>query len=227
MKYILGMVGWVCLPFDAFAGWLTHSACTKFWRWSSCLKVPHTDQRGEVNLGGTLMLAIAMIFIAIGFIFLPISTDASQDLLDYFFEGNTTISYTSANATITDATFTGYTSVVGITPLLILVGFLAAGVISGFMGIKVMQGSSGTVLSGGSLILLGLSIVFISIGLIVEPVALDGISTVYWGTDGAGVSSSFTGYESLLLVSPLLLHIGFLVASVFTGMFGLKKMSGV
>lgn len=196
-------------------GWL--------WRWYKESEVRKQD--GSVDIGGTLMLGISMVFIAIGFIFLPISTDAAQDLLDYYFKGNSTISYTSVNATITDATFTGYTSVVGITPLLILVGFLTAAVITGFLGVKVMGGTSSARANPGSLIMLGLAIIFVSIGLIIEPVALDGIATDYWGTNGAGVSSSFTGYSSMVLVSPLLVHVGFLAAAVFSGFFGIKTMS--
>lgn len=170
----------------------------------------------RMNIGGIMMLGIAMVFLAIGFIFLPITTDAATDLLDY--------EYTD-NATITDASYTGYTSVVGITPLLILVGFLAAAVITGMLGIKIIKGGSSSRMDPGSLMLLGLSIVFIGIGLIIEPVMLDGVSSVYHG-DGAGISSSFTGYESIILVSPMLVHIGFLAAAVLSGFFGIKRLSG-
>jgi hypothetical protein len=175
-------------------------------------------QRGAINIGGTLMLGIAMVFIAIGFIFLPITTDATQDLLDYAY---------SDNADITDATFTGYTSILGITPLLILVGFLTAAVITGMLGIKVMKGAGAGGMNIGALMLVGLSIVFIGIGLIIEPVALDGISDVVDGVAHAGISSTFVGYEALILVSPTLLHVGFLAAAVFSGFFGIKKLSSV
>lgn len=174
------------------------------------------DQRGAMNIAGTLMLGIAMVFLAIGFIFLPITTDAAQDLLDY--------AYTS-NANITDATYTGYTSVVGITPLLILVGFLTAGVVAGMMGIKIMKGASAGRADPGGLMLLGLSVVFIGIGLIIEPVMLDGISSVVHN-DGSGVSSSFTGYSSIVLISPMLVHLGFLASAVLSGFFGIKRLSG-
>jgi len=173
------------------------------------------NERGAMNIGGIMLLSIAMVFLAIGFIFLPITTDASQDLLDY--------EYTD-NATITDASYTGYTSVVGITPLLILVGFLTAAVVTGMLGIKIMKGAGGSAnFDPGTLMLLGLTIVFIGIGLIVEPVMLDGVSSVYHG-GGSGVSASFTGYESILLVSPMLVHIGFLAAAVLSGFFGIKRL---
>ena len=170
------------------------------------------EEKGAVNIAGTMMMGIAMVFIAIGFIFLPITTDASQDLLDYTYSGNVT---TAAS------TYTGFEAVVGITPLLILVGFLIASVVSGMMGVKVMKTGAGSV-NPGALMLLGLSIVFIGIGLIIEPVALDGISEVYSG----GPYSDFSGYDSILLIAPMMLHIGFIAAAVLSGFFGLKKLSG-
>ena len=170
---------------------------------------------GAMNIGGIMMLAIGMVFLAIGFIFLPITTDAAQDLLDYEYTTNTSI---------TDATYTGYTSVVGITPMLILVGYIAAAVITGMLGVKIMRGAGSSSFNPGALMLMGLSIVFIAIGLIVEPVMLDGISSVVHG-GGAGISSSFTGYSSIIIVAPMLIHIGFLAAAVLSGFFGIKKLA--
>lgn len=179
------------------------------------LKSFRSDQRGAMNIGGILMMGIGMVFLAVGFIMFPIATDAAADILAW--------SYTTNN-TITDATFTGYTAVVGITPILILIGFLAAAVITGFLGFKVMgSGESGS-FSPGNLMLLGLSIVFIAIGLIIEPVMLDGIASVVHG-GGAGISSSFTGLSALILVAPMLVHLGFLAASVFSGFFGVKSLA--
>jgi hypothetical protein len=175
-----------------------------------------SKQTGAVNIGGIMLLGISMVFLAVGFIFLPISTDASADLLAYAY---------ADNGTITDATFTGYTSVVGITPLLILVGFLAAAVVAGMLGIKVMKNSGSAKADPGSLMMLGLSIVFISIGLIIEPVMLDGVSSVLHN-GGAGISSTFTGYESVVKVSPLLVHLAFLASAVLSGFFGLKRIGG-
>lgn len=170
---------------------------------------------GAMNIGGIMMLSIALVFLAIGFIFLPISTDAAEDLLAY--------EYTS-NTSITDATFTGFTSVVGITPLLILVGYLAAAVITGMLGIRIMKGAGTTQVNAGSLMLLGLSVIFIAIGLIVEPVMLDGVASVVHNS-GQGISSSFTGYSSIVIVSPMLVHIAFLAAAVLSGFFGIKRLA--
>lgn len=170
----------------------------------------------RMNIGGIMLLGIGMVFLAIGFIFLPITTTAAQALLDY--------AYTTNN-TITDATYTGFTSVVGITPLLILVGFLTAAVITGMLGIKVIKGAGSASTDPGTLMLVGLSIVFIGIGLIIEPVMLDGVSAVVHN-GGNGISSTFTGYSSIVLVSPMLVHISFLAAAVLSGFFGIKRLAG-
>src|SRR3989304_3730314 len=132
---------------------------------------------GEVNLSGVLMIGIGMIFLAIGFIMLPIMATATSTILAWTY---------SANATIDDGDFTGYSAVVGITPLLVLVGFLVAGVVVGFLGFKVFKSGGGSSVQSnpGTLILLGLSIIFISISLIIEPVMLDGVAGVAHGGGG-------------------------------------------
>jgi hypothetical protein len=172
------------------------------------------NQKGIVNLGGIIMLGLSMVFISVGFIMLPIATDACADILAWAF---------TTNNTITDATFTGLTSIVGITPLLILLGFLAEAVIAGMLGIRIMKGSGSAKASPGSLILIGLSIVFIAVGLIMFPVALDGIATVAHG-GGAGIPANFVGFQSLLYISPMLVLLGFIVASVISGFFGIKAL---
>lgn len=179
------------------------------------MKKLFNQETGAANIGGIMMLGIAMVFLAIGFIFLPISTTATQALLDYAY---------SSCASITDASYTGFTSVVGITPLLILVGFLCAAVVTGMLGVKVMKGAASASFNPGSLMLLGLSIIFIAVGLIIEPVMLDGVSSVYYGA-GSGISADFVGYQSILLVAPLLVHIAFLAAAVLSGFFGIKNLA--
>lgn len=174
------------------------------------------DSTGAVNIGGIILMGIAMVFLAVGFIMFPISTDACSDLLDY--------SYTS-NTSITDASFTGFTAIIGITPLLILVGFVAAAVITGFLGMKVMKGSEGgsTKLNPGNMLLMGLSIVFIAIALIIEPVMLDGIASVVHGS-GEGISSSFTGLSGVISICPMLIHVAFLASAVISGFFGIRSI---
>lgn len=172
-------------------------------------------ERGGVDIGGVLIMGIAMVFLAVGFIVFPIVTDATDALLAYAYSGN---------ATITDATFTGLTAVIGVTPLLILIGYLTASVFTMFLGVKVMKGmDAGGGVNLGALILLAISMIFIAIGLIIMPVALDGIASVLTG-DGSGISSSYSGLESILLVTPLLILISFLAGTVITGYFGIKKL---
>jgi len=118
---------------------------------------------------------------------------------------------------------------VGITPLLILVGFVTAAVVSGMMGVKTIKGGASTGTNPGSLILVGLSIVFVGIGLIIEPVMLEGVATVVSNNAGAadtgqGINSAFTGYSTFMLIVPMLVHIGFLSSAVLSGFFGLKKL---
>lgn len=175
------------------------------------------DERGAVNIAGTLMMGIGMVFLAVGFIMFPIVTDATTSLLDYAY---------SANASITDATFTGFTAVVGITPLLVLLGFVSACVFSMYLGVKVTKGSAGnTSVNLGAMMLMSLSMVFIAVALIVLPVALDGIASVLNGS-GGGISSSYTGLEAILKVVPLLILISFLGGAVVSGFFGIKNMGG-
>ena len=176
----------------------------------------HRKKDGEVNIGGIIMMGIGMVFIAVGFIMFPIATTACDTILAY--------AYTT-NATINTASYTGLTAIVGITPLLILLGFVSAAVITGFLGMKIMKGGAGsTKFSPGGLLLSGLSIVFIALGLIIFPVTLDGISSVYHG-GGTGISSSYTGLSAILLVTPMLVLLAFIAASVISGFFGIKTVA--
>jgi hypothetical protein len=173
------------------------------------------SERGDVNIGGTIMMGIGMVFLAVGFIMFPIATDATDTILAYSYTGN---------AGITDASYTGLTSIVGITPLLILLGFVTAAVVTGFLGFKVMKSASTTKVTPGNTLMLGLSIVFVSLGLIIFPVVLDGVSSVYHG-GGTGISSSYTGLSSVLLMTPMLVLLSFIAAAVLTGFFGIKSLN--
>lgn len=173
-------------------------------------------EKGAVNIGGILMMGISMVFIAVGFIMFPIATDATDDILAYQY---------TANTSITDSTFTGLTSITGIVPLLILLGFISVAVIGGFMGLKIMKEGGSAKATPGSLLMLGLSIVFIALGLIMFPVALDGIASVYHG-GGSGISSTYTGLSAILLITPMLLELSFIAGSVISGFFGVKNLAG-
>ena len=176
-------------------------------------------ERGAMDVSGVLLMGIGMVFLAVGFIMFPIVTTSTDSLLAYSY---------SANASITDATFTGFTAVIGITPLLVLVGYISAAVFSMFLGVQIVKGAGAgdTKLDMGSLLMLGISLIFIAIALIILPVALDGISSVLHGTSGGGINAAYTGLEPILLVTPLLILISFLAGAVISGFFGIKRLGG-
>ncbi len=171
-------------------------------------------ERGAINIGGVLMMGISMVFVGVGFIFLPIATTACNNILAYV---------SAVNATITHATFTGLDAITGITPLLILLGFISEAVLGGFLGVKMIKGGGSAKLSPGAMMLTGLSIVFIALGLIMFPIVLDGAATVY-NNGGAVMNPAYTGFVAFLLLSPMLVEIGFISASVISGFFGLKAI---
>ena len=112
----------------------------------------------------------------------------------------------------------------GITPLLVLVGYLSAAVFSMYLGIKMMKGGAGgTKLDLGTMLMLGISLIFIAIGLIVLPVTLEGVCSVLHG-GGSGLNTTYTGLSAILRVTPLLVLISFIAAAVITGFFGLKRL---
>ncbi len=88
------------------------------------------------------------------------------------------------------------------------------------------EGAGGSSANPGNLLMLGLSIIFISVGLIILPVSLDGIASVLDGTAHAGISASYTGLSPVLKLCPLLILISFLSASVISGFFGIRKVAG-
>lgn len=179
------------------------------------------NERGAIDIGGILIMGIGMVFLAVGFIMYPIIMTGTDALLDYVCVANT-----STNA----ATFTGFTEIVGITPLLVLIGYLSAAVFSMYLGVKVMKGGAGgTSLDLGTMLLLGISLIFIAIGLIILPVALEAICSVLSNNTGAadtgeGLNALYVGLGPILLVTPLLLLISFVSGAVISGFFGLKRI---
>ena len=173
-------------------------------------------QAGAIDIGGILIMGIGMVFLAVGFIMYPIVMTGTDALLDYEY---------STNTTCQASLFTGFTPIVGITPLLVLVGYLAAAVFSMYLGIKIMKGGAGdTKLDLGTMLLLGISLIFIAIGLIILPVTLDAICSVLHGS-GSGISASSVGLSPILLVTPLLVLISFISGAVVSGFFGIKKLT--
>lgn len=174
------------------------------------------EERGAMDIGGILIMGIGMVFLAVGFIMYPIVMTGTDALLAY--------SYTT-NATCNAALFTGFTPIVGITPLLVLIGYMSAGLFTMYLGVKIIKGGGSTELNLGTLLLLGISIIFIAIGLIIIPVVLDAICGVLHGTAGAGLSASYTGLRPILLVTPLLVLISFISGAVITGFFGIRSLT--
>ncbi len=173
---------------------------------------------GAMNIVSILIMGIGMVFLAVGFIMFPIVTTATDALLAYVNAGN---------ASIMAANFTGFTAIVGITPLLILLGFVSASVFSMYLGVKLSKGGGGGKLDLGGLLLLGLSMVFVAIGLIILPVALDGIALVWdGGGDHEGLNVAYVGLEPILLITPLLILISFVSSAVLSGFFGFKQLTG-
>lgn len=173
------------------------------------------DQRGDMDIGGILIMGIGMVFIAVGFIIYPVIMTATDALLAYS---------CTANATFNAAYFTGFTPIVGITPLLVLVGFLTAGVFAMYLGVKVIKGGGEGKLDLGTMLLLGISMIFIAIGLIILPVVLDAICSVLHNS-GSGISTSYVGLTPILRMTPLLVLISFVAGAVVTGFFGIKKLA--
>ena len=173
-------------------------------------------ERGAIDIGSILLMGIGMVFLAVGFIMFPIVTTATDALLVYAYSVN------AAGCSVT--TFTGFSAIVGITPLLVLVGYLSAAVFSMYLGVKMMKGGAGgTKLDLGTILMLGIALIFIAIGLIILPVTLDGICSVIHG-GGTGISSSYVGLAAILEITPLLVLISFIAAAVITGFFGLKRL---
>jgi len=195
--------------------------------WGAALRArgeARRNERGAIDIGAILMMGIGMVFLAVGFIMFPIVTSATDSLLSWNCTANA-----SANGSlqiINYTYFTGFTAIVGITPLLVLVGYLSAAVFSMYLGVKMMKGGAGgTKLDLGTMLLLGIALIFIAIGLIILPVTLDGICAVIHG-GGTGISATYVGLAPILLVTPLLVLISFVSGAVISGFFGLKRLAG-
>ena len=129
------------------------------------------------------------------------------------------------NVSITVTTFTGLSPVAGITPLIVLIGFISSAVITGFMGVKTIKGGGdGGKIDAGGLIMQGIGMIFISVGLIIFPVVMDGVRAAQ--VDIAASSGTFTGLTQILSVTPLIVLVAFISAAVITTYFGAKQTMG-
>ena len=168
---------------------------------------------------GLMMMGIAMIFLAVGFIIYPIVLDGTDSIATWQ-SANYSAGPPQSGYTVAD--FTGLSPVVGITPLIVLLGFVVAGAIEGFMGIKMIKGDSSGKLDIAGLMMLAIGLIFISVALIIFPVVLDGVATAL----DAAVGGTYTGLEPILSVTPLIVLVAFLVGGVISSFFGVKKQFG-
>lgn len=178
------------------------------------------ENRGEVNLQAVLLMGIGFVFIAVCYIVFRIFMSAAGDLLAWTCTANTSTSH---------STFTGFDDMVGIMPLLVLIGFLAAGVFAMYLGVRVAKTGGSSSLDLGSLILLAMAIIFLAIALLILPVTLEAIcatlsNNASTADTGQGINSAFTGVSDLLLMSPMLLIVSLVGGAVVTGFFGLKRL---
>jgi hypothetical protein len=167
------------------------------------------------NITAILFLALSLCFVGIGVMFFGQVTDATDEVLAYTYSGN---------GTITDASFTGLTSIIGMAPMLVFLGYLSVAVIGGFLGYKIFKGEKSGKMSPSGLILMGISIVFIGLGFRFIPIALDGFAYILHG-GGSGINSAYTGLESIVKMGPMLLTLGYIAATVLSGFFGMKLSS--
>ena len=79
------------------------------------------------NPASLILLGIGMIFIAVGLIIFPVILESVCVVLDGDNEGIA-------------AAYTGLEPILLVTPLIVLIAFITAGVIAGFFGIKAMGG---------------------------------------------------------------------------------------
>jgi hypothetical protein len=186
--------------------------------WRGMASRLYSSEVGELDIGGIMLMGIGMIFLAVGFIIYPIILDATDAI--YAWSANLTSYYT-----ITD--FTGCSAITGIIPLVTLLGFISAGAITGFMGFKVMKTGASATVSPGSLMLLGIGLIFISVALIIFPVVLDGVAA---SLDAAIIAATYTGLVPILRVTPLIVLSAFMTGGIVAGFFGIKgiqKQAGV
>jgi len=173
----------------------------------------YKKEHGFVNMAGVIMLGIGMVFIAVGFIIYPIIIDGVDAITAWT---------ASDNVAITVTTFTGLSPVAGITPLIVLIGFISSAVITGFMGVKTIKGGGdGGKIDAGGLIMQGIGMIFISVGLIIFPVVMDGVRAAQ--VDIAASTGTFTGLTQILSVTPLIVLVAFISAAVITTYFGAKQ----
>jgi len=175
-------------------------------------KVGLASERGEVNLAGMMMIAVAVIFIAVGFIIYPIIMDGTDGIINY-------VNADNASCTVDD--FTGLGAVAGITPLIALLGFVTAACITGFFGFQSLRGGGGGSMHPKGIMMLGIGQIFIAVMLIIFPVILDAICPLIMGD-----LSAYTGLEPILQVTPMIVLTLGIIGTIMGQYFGTKALQG-
>jgi hypothetical protein len=188
----------------------------KMFLWASVLRSP-AGQRGAVDPAGMMLMAIGLIFLSVGMIIYPICFDATDAVFAW-----TSANYTAGPPQVgyTTADFTGLNPILGIFPLLVLLGYVVEAVINGIMGIQVMRGQSAGGINPAGLMLQSIGLIFLSVAMIVYPITLDGIAAILDGL--AGATGTYTGIGSFAPVVPLLVLLAIIIAGVMVSFFGIK-----
>ena len=158
-------------------------------------------EKGSMNVANIMMLGIAMIFIAVGFIIYPVILEGTDSILD-------TTRATSDSENVTTAL--GVTSG-NITLSETLFDSDVANVISITSSIVETPAASTYTLGTGRLLMTSLT-ANVTDGRIIT-------ATYYYGN-----VDEYTGLRSITEVTPLIVLIGFVTAGVITGFFGVKNI---
>ncbi len=133
---------------------------------------------------GIMRIVMGVITIVVAFILFPILLTAVAGIAN------------TANASL----FTGLTSVNSIVPLILLVGMIFSG------GMITWGGVKGTPMGTGQMMNLIGGIVTIFIGLTLFPIIMTSCFDLY-----TTAGSTYTGFQAILKVVPLILLIGFVM----------------
>lgn len=173
-------------------------------------------EKGAVNMGGFVFVAIGLIMVAVGFIIFPITVTGTDAILAYS-DG------TLSNHVFAAANFTGLSAVAALTPLLVLLGFIVSTVLTGFMGVQTFRGAAEYEGNPAQYLLLGVGMIFIAVALIVFPILLDGISSAWDAVLDSTYASSYTGVTGFIPIAPLLALVGTIFIGVVAEYFGIRK----
>jgi hypothetical protein len=164
-----------------------------------------------------MLIAVGLIFLSVGMIIYPIVFDATDSVFAWH-SANYSAGPPQVGYTVND--FTGLSPILGIFPLLVLLGFVVEAVLNGIMGIQVMRGSASGGINPGALMMQSIGFIFLAVAMIVYPITLDGVSTIL---DKVSVATgTYTGVDSFVPVVPLLVLLAIVVAGVMVGFFGIK-----